>query len=65
MKVFPLSLTAAESDLFFTNYMNLLLNDIKSKYSAQRMNGTKSWTEININIKTAVAQVIKEDQLLM
>jgi len=34
MKVYPLILTAAESDLFFTNYMNLLVTDIQTKYTA-------------------------------
>lgn len=34
MKIYPLMLTAAESDLFFTNYMNLLVTEIKTKYAA-------------------------------
>ena len=34
MKIYPLTLTAVESDLFFTNYMNLLVSDIKTKYTA-------------------------------
>lgn len=34
MKIFPLTLTAPESDLFFTNYMNILINQIKTKYAA-------------------------------
>jgi hypothetical protein len=54
MKVFPLTLTAPESDLFFTNYMNILLNEIKTKYAAQKLNGTLAWADMNINIKTAV-----------
>ena len=54
MKVFPLTLSSAESELFFTNYMNLEVADIKTKYAAQKMNGTKSWTDLNVNIKTAV-----------
>ena len=34
MKIYPLILSAAESDLFFTNYMNLLVTEIKTKYMA-------------------------------
>lgn len=65
MKIYPLILTAAESDLFFTNYMNILVNEIKTKYLAEKTNGTLSWTDLNINIKTAVAEVIKEKRDLI
>lgn len=59
MKVFPLTLTAAESDIFFESYMNRLISQIKSKYLAQQMSGTLQWADININIKTALLEVIK------
>lgn len=39
--------------------MNILVNQIKTKYAAQKMNGTLAWSDININIKTALCEVIK------
>jgi len=63
--VFPLALTASESDLFFTNYMNILVAEIQAKYAAQKVNNTKSWADLNVNIKTAVCEVVKEDKTLL
>jgi hypothetical protein len=45
--------------------MNLLVNDIKNRYADQKMNNTLSWADMNINIKTAVLEVIKEDKLML
>lgn len=33
MQYFPLTLTASEADLFFTNFMDILLTQIKNKYA--------------------------------
>ena len=45
--------------------MNLLVTDIKNRYVDQKMNNTLSWPDMNINIKTAVLEVIKEDRLVL
>jgi hypothetical protein len=45
--------------------MAITVNDIKAKYTAQKLNGTRSWASLNINIKTAVCEAIKEDKNLM
>ena len=45
--------------------MSILTNQIKTKYATQKMNGTIAWSDMNINIKTAVCEVIKEDKTLL
>lgn len=39
--------------------MAQLVTEVKAKYLSQQMNGTKLWPDLNINIKTAVFEVIK------
>jgi hypothetical protein len=58
-------MTAAETDLFFTNYMNRLLTEIKAKYASEKLTTSKVWTDINVNVRTAVSEVIKEDKTLL
>lgn len=59
MKIFPLVLTPAQSNLFFQNYMSILVTEIQNKYTTQKTNIAKIWAALNINIKTAVTEVIK------
>lgn len=39
--------------------MNILLTEIKTKYTAQKMAKTLAWSDLNVNIKTAVCEVLK------
>lgn len=45
--------------------MNALTTQVKTKYAAEQKNGTKSWDALNINIKTAILMVVKEDSTCM
>lgn len=54
MSVFPLILTSNESTLFFDNYMANFTNQISTNYGIQMCPSCLDWSNININIKTAV-----------
>ncbi len=41
--------------------MDALTTQVKTKYAAEKKNGTKTWAALNINIKTAILMVVKED----
>ena len=45
--------------------MSQLVTTVKSKYVAEKANGTRNWSNININIKTALGMVLKEDKSLI
>jgi len=54
MSVFPLVLTSSESTLFFNNYMASFTSQIKALYSSQMCSGCTLWSDLNVNIKTAI-----------
>ena len=45
--------------------MNNLLTQIKTKYASEKISTSKSWADINVNIRTAISEVMKEDKTLL
>lgn len=45
--------------------MTQLVSSIKTKYTAEKITGTRTWADLNINVKTAVSEIIKEDKSLL
>lgn len=39
--------------------MNNLMTQIKTKYASEKLTTSKVWADINVNIRTAVAEVVK------
>ena len=60
IKMFNLELTPSESEEFFKGYMDLLTDTASKLYGEKRINGTLEWRDVNINVKTAVLQTMKE-----
>jgi hypothetical protein len=45
--------------------MSQLYTNVKSKYLTEKANGTRTWANLNVNIKTALGMVLKEDKSLL
>ena len=56
---FPLILTATESTTFLGGYLGRLVTNLTTTYASGKASYATIWTDLNINIKTAVLQMGK------
>ncbi len=59
MRIFPLVVTPVESATVLQGYLNYLSGQIETLYNAQKSVALAVWTDLNINVRTAVLEAIK------
>jgi len=57
--VFPLQLTDSQSVALLNGYLNRLVSNLSTIYNANRITSAPTWSNLNINIKTAVLEMAK------
>ena len=57
--IFPLQLSDAESITLLSGYLNRVVTNLSTLYNADKISSAPTWSNLNINIKTAVLEMAK------
>jgi len=58
-KIFPLVLTDTQSNEVLVGYLNRLVSNLSTTYNTNKFIASLVWSNVNINIKTAVLEMAK------